>query len=88
MDMRAVNRSSCASGRGYVPSMSIGFWVASTMNGVSSSYVVVSTVTWRSSMLSSSADCVLGDARLISSPTTMFANTAPGLNSKSRRSAE
>src|SRR6266508_2922828 len=35
-------------------------------------------------MHSSSADCVLGDARLISSPTTRLANTAPGLNSKSR----
>ena len=38
-----------------------------------------STVTWRSSMLSSSADCVFGLARLISSASTMFANTAPGL---------
>ena len=35
-------------------------------------------------MLSSSADWVLGDARLISSPTTMLANTGPGLNSNSR----
>ena len=30
------NRSSCASGRGYVPSISSGFWVASTKNGGSS----------------------------------------------------
>ena len=37
-------------------------------------------------MLSSSADCVFGEARLISSPTTMLANTGPGLNSNSRRS--
>ena len=37
-------------------------------------------------MHSSSADWVLGEARLISSPTTMLANTGPGLNSKSRRS--
>ena len=37
-------------------------------------------------MHSSSADWVFGDARLISSPTTMFANTGPGLNSNSRRS--
>ena len=43
-----------------------------------------STVTWRSSMHSSRADCVLGEARLISSPSTMLANTAPGRNSKSR----
>ena len=28
-----ANRSSCASGRGYVPSCSIGFWVASTKKG-------------------------------------------------------
>ena len=35
-------------------------------------------------MASSRADCVLGDARLISSPITMLANTAPGRNSKSR----
>ena len=35
-------------------------------------------------MHSSSADCVFGDARLISSPTTMLAKTAPGLNSNSR----
>src|SRR5437868_11040183 len=41
-------------------------------------------VTWRSSMDSRRADWVFGDARLISSPTTMLANTAPGLNSKSR----
>jgi hypothetical protein len=62
----------------------MGFCVATTMNGASSTYVVPSTVTWRSSMASSSADCVLGDARLISSPTTRWANTAPGRNSNSR----
>ena len=45
-----------------------------------------STVTWRSSMHSSSADWVFGEARLISSPTTMLAKIAPGLNSNSRRS--
>ena len=56
------------------------------MNGACSRYVVPSTVTWRSSMHSSSADWVLGEARLISSPSTMLANTGPGLNSKSRRS--
>ena len=28
-----MKRSSCASGSGYVPSYSIGFWVATTMNG-------------------------------------------------------
>ena len=81
-----MNRSRCASGSGYVPSISTGFWVAITMNGSCSEYVVPSTVTWRSSMDSSSADWVLGEARLISSPSTMLANTGPGLNSKSRRS--
>ena len=43
-----------------------------------------STLTWRSSIDSSSADCVFGEARLISSPTTMLAKMPPGLNSKSR----
>ncbi len=42
-------------------------------------------VTWRSSIDSSSADCVFGEARLISSPITIWAKIAPGLNSKSRR---
>ena len=37
-------------------------------------------------MHSSSADCVFGEARLISSPSTMLANTAPGRNSKLRLS--
>ena len=37
-------------------------------------------------MASSSADCVFGLARLISSPTTRLAKTAPGLNSNSRDS--
>ena len=45
---------------------------------------MLSTVTWRSSMHSSSADWVLGEARLISSPTTMLAKTPPGRNSNSR----
>src|SRR6266480_45824 len=34
-------------------------------------------------MHSSSADCVFGDARLISSTSRRFANTGPGLNSNS-----
>ena len=67
-----------------MPSCSIGFCVAITMNGVPSGWVSVSTVTWRSSMHSSRADWVFGEARLISSPSTMFAKIAPGLNSKSR----
>ena len=67
-----------------MPSISYGFWVATTVNGEPRPYVVPSTVTCRSSMASSRADWVLGDARLISSPMTMLANTAPGLNSNSR----
>ena len=48
--------------------------------------MVPSTVTWASSIDSSSADWVLGEARLISSPTTTLAKIAPGRNSKSRTS--
>ena len=81
-----MNRSSWASGRGYVPSCSMGFCVAMTMNGVPRWYVTVSTVTCRSSMDSRRADCVFGDALLISSARTMLAKIAPGLNSKSPRS--
>jgi hypothetical protein len=44
-----------------------------------------STVTWRSSMHSRRADCVFGDARLISSPRSRFVNTEPGRNSNSSR---
>ena len=40
-------------------------------------------MTWRSSMASSSADCVFGEARLISSPSTMLAKIGPGRNSNS-----
>src|SRR5919198_758194 len=81
--MRIVKRSSCASGSGYVPSYSIGFCVAITMNGRPSSYETPSTVTCCSCMHSSSAACVFGDARLISSTSRRFANTGPGRNSNS-----
>src|SRR5919198_267661 len=81
--MRIVKRSSCASGRGYVPSYSIGFCVAITTNGRASSYVAPSTVTCCSCMHSRSAACVFGDARLISSTSRRFANTGPGRNSNS-----
>ena len=43
---------------------------------------MASTVTWRSSIASSNAACVFGEARLISSASTMLANTPPGRNSK------
>src|SRR6266508_4370166 len=75
-----VNRSSCASGSGYVPSYSIGFCVAITMNGRASSYETPSTVTCCSCMHSSKADCVFGEARLISSTRRRLAKTGPGLN--------
>src|SRR5215212_10872061 len=52
------------------------------MNGGASGYVTPSTVTCRSSMASRSADWVLGEARLISSPSTRLAKMAPGRKSK------
>src|SRR5262245_57052131 len=76
-------RSSCASGSGKVPEYSTGFWVAITMKGDGSSLVSPSIVTWRSSIASSRADCVLGVARLISSASRICAKTGPGRNSKS-----
>ena len=48
------------------------------MNGRASSWVCLSTVTWRSCMHSSRPDWVLGEARLISSTSTTLANTGPG----------
>jgi hypothetical protein len=77
------NRSSCASGRAYVPSYSMGFCVAATMNGSGSGRVTPSADTWRSSIASSSADCVFGGVRLISSARRMFVNTGPCRNAKS-----
>src|SRR5262249_23288155 len=67
----------------YVPSYSIGFCVAITINGCSSGYVTPSTVTWLSCMHSSSAACVFGDARFTSSTSRRFAKTGPALNSNS-----
>ena len=43
------------------------------------------TVTWYSCIASSSAACVLGGVRLISSARITFANTGPGMNRISRR---
>ena len=42
-----------------------------------------STLTCRSSIASSSADWVFGEARLISSASRIWVNTAPGRNSNS-----
>ena len=77
-------RSSCASGSGYVPSISIGFCVARTKNGSGSVWVVRPAVTRRSCIASSRADCVLGVARLTSSARTRLANSGPGWNSRER----
>src|SRR5262249_12140431 len=59
------------------------FCVAMTMNGGSSGYVTPSTETCRSSMHSSSAAWVFGEARFTSSTRRRFANTGPGRNSNS-----
>ena len=61
-----------------MPSYSTGFCVAITRNGRSRTWVAPSTVTCVSCIASSSADCVFGDARLISSTRTTFAKTGPG----------
>ena len=76
-------RSICASGRGKVPCDSIGFCVAITKKGVSSLYETPSIVVCRSSMHSSSADCVRGVVRFISSAIKMFVKTGPGLKTNS-----
>ena len=76
-----MKRSSWLSGSGYVPSNSYGFCVAITRNGDGSGCDVRSTDTWKSFIASSSALCVRGVARLISSASSTFVNTGPGLNS-------
>ncbi len=76
-----MKRSSCASGSGYVPSYSIGFCVATIMKGGTIRWATLSMVACPSSMHSSRLDCVLGEARLISSASTTLANTGPGWNS-------
>ena len=78
MAARTRKRSSWACGSANVPSNSTEFCVASTMNGSGSGRVVPSTVTWRSCIASSMADCVRGVARLISSTSRTFVKTGPG----------
>ena len=73
MGNSSMNRSSWASGSGYVPSCSIGFCVANTKNGGSSVKVSPAAVTSRSCMACSRAACVFGGVRLISSARTTFA---------------
>ena len=53
------------------------FMVANRVNTSGSGWVTPSTVTWRSSMDSSSAAWVLAGARLISSASTTSVNTGP-----------
>jgi len=68
-----------------VPSCSIGFCVASTKNGFCSSWRLPPTVHWYSCIASSSAACVFGGVRLISSARITFAKIGPGRNLNSRR---
>ena len=58
--------------------------VSAGLRYLSSKGVTPSTVTERSSIASSKADCVRGEARLISSANTTDANTGPGWNSNVR----
>jgi hypothetical protein len=55
----------------------MGFCVANTMNGRGSACETPSMVTLRSSIASSSADCVLGGVRFTSSASTMLAKMGP-----------
>ena len=72
-----MNRSSCASGSGYVPSDSMGFCVASTRKGSGTARVSRPMVTWRSCITSRSALCTLAGARLISSASSRLVCTGP-----------
>ena len=72
-----MKRSSCESGRGCVPTDPTGFCVAMHTKGRGTGCVTPSTVTAISSMTSSSADCVLAEVRLISSPRSRLQFTAP-----------
>ncbi len=63
----------------------MGFWVARTKNGDGSGWVSPITVTRCSCMASKSADCVFGEARLISSASMMLVKRGPGWNLNSRR---
>jgi hypothetical protein len=63
----------------------MGFWVAITKKGSGRAWVVSPTVTWRSCIASSSADCTLAGARLISSASTRLAKMGPFLDTNSLR---
>lgn len=62
-----------------VTEYSIGFCVARTKNGEGRLWVSPWIVTCLSCIASRSADWTLGGARLISSASTKFAKTGPGL---------
>ena len=70
-------RSSWDSGSMKVPIWVEGFCVAMTKKGTGSVCGVPSQVTLPSSMASSSADCVFGVARLISSASSTWVKTGP-----------
>ena len=59
----------------------MGFWVAITRNGRPTVCATPSTVTRFSSITSSSADWVFGEARLISSASTIVWKIGPWWNS-------
>src|SRR5256885_2187989 len=61
-----MKRSFCASGKGYVPSCSIGFCVARTKNGSSNFSVWPPTVTECSCIASSSAASAFGGDAAVS----------------------
>ena len=84
MWIESMNRSSWASGSGYVPSCSIGFWVAMTKNGGRGRSVCEPAVTWYSCMACKRAAWVLGGVRLISSARTMLAKIGPWTNRNAR----
>ena len=67
-----------------MPSYSTGFWVAMTANGSGRGWASPSTLTWRSSMDSSSDAWVLGGVRLISSASRRLVKTGPGRKRKLR----
>ena len=60
-----------------MPSSSIGFCVASTMNSSGSGYITPPIDVWRSCIASNIALCVLALERLISSRRTKLACTGP-----------
>ena len=72
-----MKRSICASGRLNVPSSSIGFCVAMTMNGFGSAMHWPPMVVAPSAMASSMADWVFAFERLISSSSTKLAWIGP-----------